>query len=59
MWKVPSIQVLTEGRLTLHNEDEFRTPFEWFPVDVYNTWMERTYDIPYKNPYFSVTTEPN
>ena len=23
------------------------------------TWMEGTNDIPYKNPYFFVTTEPN
>ena len=23
------------------------------------TWMEGTYDIPYKNPYFFVTTVPN
>ena len=22
-------------------------------------WMEGTYDMPYKNPYFFVTTEPN
>ena len=40
---------------------EFHTLFEWFMynVNVYKTWMEWTYDIPYKNPYFFVTTEPN
>ena len=46
---VPSIQVLTDGRL----DTEFHTPFEWFYVDryMYKTWMEGTSDIPYKNSY--------
>ena len=26
---------------------------------IYTTWMEWTYDIPNKNHYFFVTTEPN
>ena len=26
---------------------------------MHKTWMEETCDIPYKNPYFFVTTEPN
>ena len=26
---------------------------------IYKTWMEGTCDIPYKNTYFFVTTEPN
>ena len=28
-------------------------------MQMYITWMEGAYDMPYKNPYFFVTTEPN
>ena len=60
---VCSIQVLTDGKLTLHNE-------HGIPIHVllnglytcrclYKTWMEGTCDIPDKNPYFFMTTEPN
>ena len=56
---VPSIQVLTERRLALHNEPGIPYSFWTVYVDLYKTWMESTYDKYNKNPYFFVTTEPN
>ena len=63
MSEVPSIQMLTERtqrRITLHNGSWIPHFFWMVFVDayIYKTCMEGTYDIPTKNPYIFVTTEP-
>ena len=35
------------------------SPFEWIMLMYLKNWIEGTYDIPKRSPYFFVTTEPN
>ena len=59
---VPSIHVLREGSLTLHNEHGMPCALfiNGLYVDEYLQNLDgRDLDIPYKIPYFFLTTEPN
>ena len=56
-----SIQVLYV--LSLHKtiQKEYGIPGSLCSASLFSvkTWMEGTHDMPYKNPYFFVTTGPN
>ena len=54
------VHVNTPSHYTMNMEFHKSFWMVYVDVDVLDkTWMEGTFHIPYKNPYFFVTTEPN